>query len=100
MLRTMAGAQARSRAERYVEAIIDTLGDVVRERSVEEAAELLEIADFFFRLGVGVGTRRPDEAMKILSLAQVEKGESADLSAEADAFCRLVLGRQRLDHGA
>jgi hypothetical protein len=79
--------------ERYGRAVIGSMQEVLRDAADDHHPLLLETADYWLTLGLSLGTRRPEDAERLLALIAEREGEDpAELDRDADEFCAQALG--------
>jgi hypothetical protein len=79
--------------ERYGRAVIASMQEVLRDAADDHHPLLLETADYWLTLGLAIGSRRPEDAGRLLALIAEREGEDrAELERDADGFCAEALG--------
>ena len=78
--------------ERYARTVIASMQEVLAEAMEEHHPLLLEAADYWLALGISLGLEWPEDARRILALAEPEEGSRAELVADAEHFVREALG--------
>jgi hypothetical protein len=77
---------------RYGSALIGSMAEVLEETDQETHPWLLETADYWLSLGLAIGLERAGEAAPLLELIESHEDDQAELSRDAEAFCREALG--------
>jgi hypothetical protein len=78
--------------ERYGRALVGAMADVLGEADEAVRPLLLETADYWFSLGLAIGTQEPHHAGRLLQIVEAHEGNRAELAEDGAAFCDEALG--------
>lgn len=84
-------AEAEREWERYGRAMVAAMAETLEE--VDEAARplALEVADYWFAVGLAAGLHRPEQARRLLELIEQEEANRTELEHDAAALLQEVL---------
>jgi hypothetical protein len=77
--------------ERYGQALIRAMAEILDQANEETAPLLLETADYWLGVGLALSARRPEMAARLLQLIESNESNRAELEADAMAFSDEVL---------
>ena len=75
----------------YAKTVIASMREVLSEANEEHHPLLLEVADYWLALGITLGLERPEPAGTLLSLAEPEPANRAELEEDAEHFANEAL---------
>lgn len=80
---------------KYGHALIDAMGEVLRETPDEMHANLLETADYWLSLGLAIGLGDPAKAGELLNVIEAHEAERGELDRDAAALLAEIFDTQR-----